>query len=400
MRPPRPTGVAPASPPAPEDDAADSRSVQVRAEPTAADALRITVARSREEVEAIRPIWERFQGDALSTDPDWFLEVLRVLPGNGRPHVMVLERNGVAEAMLVANVRRRPLPRRPRTKTLPSRPVSALAIVEQGALGRIDESAAHAFLGEILSTLDRKEADVCIIRHVPSTSPLREAVKSQVPFLRRGHGSRLVARWSRPLPDTYEAFLTTLSRGMRKSLQSTASRLERELGPRLSFEAFRDGSRLDVFFRDAESVASKTYQRSLGVGFQDDERTRRLSREAVDRGWFRGWLLYVDERPIAYEQGFVYRGTFRWTAGGFDPELAPYRPGTYSIAKVIQDLCADPDVHAVDFGLGDADYKRRLGCSARLEDDVFISAPRLRPIWMISVNSAVTVLAQVVAELF
>jgi hypothetical protein len=187
---------------------------------------------------------------------------------------------------------------------------------------------------------------------------------------------------------------------MRKSLQSTASRLERELGPRLSFEAFRDGSRLDVFFRDAESVASKTYQRSLGVGFQDDERTRRLSREAVDRGWFRGWLLYVDERPIAYEQGFVYRGTFRWTAGGFDPELAPYRPGTYSIAKVIQDLCADPDVHAVDFGLGDADYKRRLGCSARLEDDVFISAPRLRPIWMISVNSAVTVLAQVVAELF
>lgn len=359
------------------------------------DAVRITVARSFEEVEALRCSWQLLQGDAVSTDPDWFLGLLRILPGEGRPHVVVLERDGTPEAMLVANVRRRRVPCRIGRKALYSPTVSTLAVVEDGLLGSVDAATAQALFDELMRALDRKEADVCIFRHLPVTSPLRTTVRARVPVLRRSHGSRADARLSRPLPESYDAFLRTLSRGMRKGLRRSTSRIEGELGARLSVRAFRRRNELDAFLEDAESVARKTYQRARGVGFRNDDLTRRMTTEAADRGWFRGWLLYVDGEAIALEHGVAYHGRFRWSAGGFDPAFSHLRPGMYLMTKVLEELCGDPDITALDFGLGDAEYKRRLGCSSRLEDDVYVSARRLRPVWITSVHSALTVIAQV-----
>jgi len=354
------------------------------------EAVPLRIARTPGEVDALRESWDRLQGTELSTDPDWFLAVLEILPGGGRPHVIALERNGVVDAMLVANVRKRHLPCRLGAKVLYAPTVSTLAVVAGGALGRVDREAVTAFVRALVAALERNEADVCIIRHLPLSSPLRDAVHAHVPAMRRAQGALIDARWTRSVPDSYSAFLGTLSRGMRKGMTRSASRAERELGTRLSLRSFRQLDDLDEFFDDAESVAKKTYQRVRGVGFQDTEVTRRQALIAAEHGWFRGWVLSVDDSPIAYEHGYAYRGTFRWAAGGFDPAFAAHRPGMYLIGRVIQELCEDPGISSLDFGLGDADYKRRLGCESRMESDLILSARRLRPLWVTSVNRTVT----------
>jgi CelD/BcsL family acetyltransferase involved in cellulose biosynthesis len=100
----------------------------------------------------------------------------------------------------------------------------------------------------------------------------------------------------------------------------------------------------------------------------------------MDRGWFRGAILYLRGRPAAFWHGNAYRGTFATSATGFDPAEAEGRPGTYLLMRLVEGLCADPNVDTLDFGFGDADYKRHFGDSSTLEEDVVVFEPRARPL--------------------
>ena len=52
--------------------------------------------------------------------------------------------------------------------------------------------------------------------------------------------------------------------------------------------------------------------------------------------------------------------------------------GTYVLAKMAEHLCGQADW--MDFGLGDAEYKRHFGDESSVEDDVLIFARRRRPV--------------------
>jgi len=357
---------------------------------TAGEGVRVTVAASPEEIDGVRASWDALQRDAPATDPRFFLEFSAAEPGAIRPHVVLLERDGVPEAALVAKIRRMSLPRRLGPVTLYSPTLRALVVVDGGVLGLVEPGTAATLVDALLAVLERGEADVCVIRHVPLPSPLRDAILQHVPRHRRSIERRAEVRWSRPIPDDYDELLATLSKNARKGLRSSISRLEREFGDRLALRAFRSPSELDGYFHDAEEISRETYQRDLGVGFRDDDAARRLATFTAERGWFRGWVLYLDERPVAFDLGVVYRQTFHWISGGFDPAFAEHRPGAYLTARILKEICADPAVSALDFGLGDADYKRRLACSRQLERDVVFFAARARPLWINLVRNTLT----------
>ena len=56
------------------------------------------------------------------------------------------------------------------------------------------------------------------------------------------------------------------------------------------------------------------------------------------RGWLRGYVLYLDEQPIAFELGELYRGRFDSLAGAYDPDYGQHRVGAYLLLKAIEDL--------------------------------------------------------------
>jgi CelD/BcsL family acetyltransferase involved in cellulose biosynthesis len=133
--------------------------------------------------------------------------------------------------------------------------------------------------------------------------------------------------------------------------------------------------------RDAEIVASKSYQRGLGVGFYRTLQTyKRLDFEAT-RGWLRGYVLYIDDNPSAYWIGSLYRGTFYSEYMAYDPAHVKTAPGMYLAMEVLKELSAgEPDERAtyVDFGAGEAEYKTRLGNHSWMETKVYVFAPGLR----------------------
>jgi CelD/BcsL family acetyltransferase involved in cellulose biosynthesis len=186
--------------------------------------------------------------------------------------------------------------------------------------------------------------------------------------------------WRSALPGTLEEFLAPRKKKVRWQARKDLASLGETYGDTLEVRVFRRPSELHRLFRDSEVVHRKTYQSALGVGFSTGDLHRRLTELAMARGWFRGYVLYLRDRPAAFWHGNAFGGVFGIGATGFDPAYTEDRPGTYLLMKVIEDLCADPAVQTLDFGFGDADYKRHFGDESWVEEDVVVFEPRARPV--------------------
>ena len=99
---------------------------------------------------------------------------------------------------------------------------------------------------------------------------------------------------------------------------------------------------------------------------------------ALDRGWFRAWVLTIDDRPVAFWQGNVLDGVYYSSSTGYDPAFAKQGVGTYAQIRMYQDLIADPGVSILDFGWGDAAYKARFGNDEWEEQDLLVFAGSMR----------------------
>ena len=121
-----------------------------------------------------------------------------------------------------------------------------------------------------------------------------------------------------------------------------------------------------------------SYQRSLGVGFKPTDATRAHWVAAAERGWLRVHVLRVKGVPCAYIAGHVYDGTFFGESTAFDPQYRDDRAGIYVWIHLIETLCTSGEARRLDFGSGDAEYKRRLSSEVVDEADVFLFAPGLK----------------------
>ncbi|MGH3037700.1 MAG: GNAT family N-acetyltransferase [Gaiellaceae bacterium] len=351
----------------------------------------VRVARSVAQVEALREAWTSMHSDSVQTDIDYFLWSLREETQVVRPHVLAVEREGRTEAVVAARVLDTRLPCRLGYRTIYAPAVRAICVLHDGLLGHTDPVTAAAILDELLAGLKRGEADLVIFRQLELDSALHRAATGRTTFATRQHGVPTDLRWEIGLPQSLEEYLATVSSATRKGVRRTASRLEQEFGERLSIRTFRDPADLDAFFEDIETVAARTYQRRLGVGYLGDAQQRVRLELLMAHGWFRAYILYLDGRPVAFELGELYRGRFRSLAGGYDTDYGQHRVGAHLLIKTIEHLAVEPGISVFDFGLGDAEYKRKLAQVSREEADFLLYAGRPRPIL---VNFARTALLQ------
>lgn len=347
----------------------------------------VRVARSPEEVEALRPVWSRLQDSHFTSDIDVFLTLVRNDPHVVRPHVLVLEQDGEPVSIVVARIEERGLPARLGYLAVSPR-VRMLTVAYGGFLGR-DPTAPAVVLGPARKSLDPEGIELLRLRMLTVGSPLHSAARAAAsPLLRRRFdGPR--PHWRCAVPDSLDEFLAGRSKERRRNVRRYRRRLEEAFPGEVEVRAFEGRDDLDTLFAHSERIQRRTYQRAVGVGFADTALTRALTGLAMDRGWFLGAVLYLGGEPVAFWHGNAYRGVFSTTATGYDPALAEHRPGTYLLIDLVERLCADPTVHTLDFGFGDADYKRSFGDTSMLEEDVAVFEPRPRPLALHAVDSAV-----------
>jgi hypothetical protein len=206
------------------------------------------------------------------------------------------------------------------------------------------------------------------------------------PARRRQRFLAVDRHWTRELPETFDAFIASVPR--RKHLQRIARRLDREYGDRLTFERLNRPEDHETILTDLEGVAQHTYQRGLGAGFHAD-RDREIIAAGLAAGRYNAWVVRIDGAAVAFEYGEIHGGVYHLGGKGYLPELADKSAGNYATLKVLRQLCEDPAVRRIDFGFGDAPYKRWFGDGGWDETDLTVYGSSARPMAINALHSAI-----------
>jgi hypothetical protein len=337
----------------------------------------VTTIRSTEDLGALHRTWRELRPRDANADPEVVASLLEERVDALRPHVIVVEESE-QRTMLVGRIERTRLPVRLGYLRLYAPSVRALNVVQGGLLGSTDELSLAAALDAATAALRDGEADVLRLRSLPVGGALHRLASERGSWATRGRTRPPSPRWRLFLPATLDEILALQSSGTRGNHRRAVRKLDDTYGDRLRFDVYRRSEDMARVLRDCAAVSATTYQRALGAGFAADPGERRLLELGAEQGWLRAYILSIDGAPRAFWVGQAYAGTFYTGPTGYDPALASSRPGTYVLMRMLEDLCADPEVDEVDWGTGDSEYKRHFATHGWLEEDVLLFAPTFR----------------------
>jgi len=335
--------------------------------------MKIGIIKTFQELEAVRTDWERWQNHP-NNDFAQFKMVCHLRPEVECPCVTVIEQNGEPHALLAGRLERTQFA--PSIGYLTPVRISAkvLTVIHQGLLGKMDEETAMKSVHYLWSLLGSGVADAIEFHYLSENSPLLQAL--------RLYGSRWFCekkpRWSIHWERALPAEGSFIEHKVRAKHRSWIRKKERELESAFPGKiSWRWMSRFDDvpgLCARLEEVAVRTYQRGLGTGFIDNEEYRQRFALFGRRGQLRVQLLEIDGRVRAFWFGTVYQGVFHLSETGYDPDLSRYEVGTLIFIRMNDELARE-GVRKLDFGIGDALYKRRFGDQSWREATVWLFAP-------------------------
>jgi len=345
---------------------------------TATDDLSLDVATSVRAVEKLKPIWRKWAHN-LETDFDYYLDNLRNDSTILRPYVITVYRVGVAEGMLVGQVRKERVSTVVSFVKIPGPVVSVLEIVHGGRMGSQSPAIDGLLALQLCGATQSAEVDLVCLQRLPLQSELFRAlqrstdslIKERVPHVFRYS----VVPLSAPPGKSARALSGKNSREIRRKTRI----LQRSFPGKTYVRCFSQPADLEAGIRDVASIDISTWQHYLGCGFLDARRRHENLVFCATRGWLRLYVMYVDQSPVAFLIGQHYNQTFYCQHAGYHPDFSRFSVGSLLTAQVLENLAA-AGVEQVDLGEGGQEHNRRLGCRLCEEGTVHVYSWTLRGI--------------------
>ncbi len=338
-----------------------------------------------DELERVRNLWNAHEAHP-NNDLDYFSLIARFRKEVLGPLVVTLESGGELRASLAGRIEDTRQKFQFGYVGCGSVGVRKLAFVTSGALGKISREDAQMLIDSIQSALRERGLDFAVLHNQPVDSWLAREAQTSVTTWRRDGGGREREHWRMTLPGSFEEFLARRKKKHRYWLNRLPRVLEKAFPGKVETKTFETLADVPQFCRDADAVATLTYQRKLGAGFANVGETREYCELLAARQALKGYIVYVDGQPCAYWLASTHREVLFLHATGYDPEFRKYEVGTILFLNLIRDACGTV-LEKVDFGLGAADYKERFGDECWLEKDYYIFAPSLRGVMLNAVVS-------------
>lgn len=306
----------------------------------------------------------------LEHDPRWLAATDHGDDAEGL--ALALRRGGALAGYVPIRRRKMGLPLRIGEVKLASLPCRALQLFGRGVLGDGEELAEAA-----LGALGRATIayDAVTLEETPLDSPLWRAAHDPrvasafVPTERTRSVHHVVE-----LPGSFAAYFARFSSKTRNSLGRKQRKLEAELGA-LALETYAGAAEMRPMLERIGPVATKTYHyRLLGQDLTVDNARLLANLERwASRGWVRGYVLAANGAAVAYVVGFLVGRRFFYELLGYDPAHAAFAPGTVLLVRLLEDLAEHRIADVLDFGAGDADYKRLFGTASWEEGSMLLA---------------------------
>lgn len=139
------------------------------------------------------------------------------------------------------------------------------------------------------------------------------------------------------------------------------------------FNIYSTSEEMDEFLSLAISISKKTYQHLLlNEGLPDTEEFRKNVIEKSEKGEVFGYILMINEKPVAYNICPVYdNNKVLYDYSGYDPEYKEYSVGTVLHLKVIEDLFNRKGLDFYDLCTGEGVHKKMFSTGYVLCGDIY-----------------------------
>ena len=321
-------------------------------------------------------MWSSWPGNR-DADVDVYSAVLRSARKGTEPFILLVERCGRPDALLVGESQSTEISHRIGYLTLSTSSVRSLSFTYGGFLGNQSRENAEVLTSKILEFLHKGEADVAQLNFIRTDSSLYRCVLTSAVFFSRDHFIGRRQHWVMDLPGTMGEVYSRLSGAQRSQLRRKTKKLQMEFGGAIQIRRYGEPSGLEVMIRDLETVAQRTYQRGLRVGFEKSAAILNLLQLEAEKGWLRAYILYLEMKPCASWVGCIYDGVFYSDFLAHDPAYGAYSPGTFLLTQTTADLCENKLV-SIDFGIDEARYKHQFGNRCWTESATQLFAPSLK----------------------
>jgi len=345
--------------------------------------LEIVTIRDLEGIESIRSVWEEMQCKESfpvpNADINRYIASIEAIDDGMLPHVILFKCNGNPVAMTIGRIETRKLSLRLGYKTLFGLTLRSLSIVYGGIIGQPSSELCAVVIDELMNVLRRREADVVFFNHLRTDSTIYKLYKTMASFWSRNHSTLAEPHWQTNITDTVKEFYSNVPNSRKRRWRRDIKQLEKICPSEIKVVCYRQLSDIAYLSDVACQIEKGTYKQYLCSGFIRSPLNRVLLEQAARDGWLRAYVLYAGDQPCAFQFDVQYKGSQFSEYGSFDPKWSRGSPGIVLLIKVLEELCKERDICRMDFGFGDALYKRKFGTDHWLEESVYIYAPRLRP---------------------
>lgn len=349
-------------------------------EPEIVGRLSVQVATTIPDIEELRPWWRKW-AHSLDTDVDYFLHNLKNDPEILRPYAITAYKDGIPQAMLLGQVRKRRASSVVFFVNILGPQVRVLEIKKGGRMGQPSPVIDRLLALELLKAAKSGDVDSLCFERLPLHSELFRQIQQLPGFLVKQRVPNIFY---------YSVLSLTASEGKhsgvfpgkaRREARRKIRNLDRTFPGQVRLKCFSHASELDAGMYDAMRVATTTWQYCLDSGLSDTAETRKTFRFFAKQGWLRIYVLYIKEAPCAFLVGQLYNNTFYCQYAGYHPNFTRFSVGSLLTARAFEDLAA-AGVHGVDLGEGGQEHNRRLGCQMSEEGTVHVYSPTLRGLWL------------------
>lgn len=258
-------------------------------------------------------------------------------------------------------------------------------------LGLFDQTSEDELLRHFKSEAAELPGALLYGVRIPEDSPRIAWRDGLIRYMPQG-GERYIVELDR----TFEEYLAAFPGKTRSTLRRKIRRFEKAAGGALDFREYRGSDGLARFHPLARQVSARSYQEiRLGSGLPDNPEFHREMAEAGRADRARGYLLFLEDRPVAYLYAPIADATARYEFVGYDPDVAALSPGTVLLLKVLERLFEDPATRYFDFteGGGDGSHKAFFATRQVRCGNVYLLKPTLRNCTIVAAQTGTALLS-------
>lgn len=185
------------------------------------------------------------------------------------------------------------------------------------------------------------------------------------------------------LRNDFPACISRMSRSMQRGLRHKRSVFERSNSDGVFFREYQSPEEIRSFYSLSRDVSKLTYQERLHNGLPDTDEFRNELSALAEIGAVRGFVIFQENRPVAFLYFRCFDDYVTAERCGFDPGVARLSPGTVLLVCAIEALAETGKYRLLDFGPGDIPYKASLATGSVLCADVFYLKPTARYIGIV-----------------